>query len=380
MTHPVIPEGAWRPQAGLDALLRTTRMMGDDLSPGEDGEDEHATANLLQKLMNLGALTAGLPVENGGFGLCDSRDGALPLRDLLRHIGRISLSLGRCLEGHVNVIRLVALYGSPDQRAELARSVRRGMLAGIWVTDGDPPVHVTPAGDGFALSGVKGFASGVRLAGLALMTARLPSDETVMVLVPVGDPARIRRGPGILTGMMASGTGAYDVTGVSIGPGAIVGRPGDYLRQPEFSAGAWRGAAVALGGLDRLIDLMRTELLARERDGNPHQQVRFGQALIARETAALWTRQAALAAYDTTSDPGDVSGVVNLARLAVERAGLDVMELVQRGLGLSTFIRGRPVERVMRDLATYLRQPAPDESLTEAAAWFMQHEWPEGAA
>ena len=30
------------------------------------------------------------------------------------------------------------------------------------------------------------------------------------------------------------------------------------------------------------------------------------------------------------------------------------------------------MERLCRDLQTYLRQPAPDEVLTEAAEWFAQ--------
>jgi hypothetical protein len=47
------------------------------------------------------------------------------------------------------------------------------------------------------------------------------------------------------------------------------------------------------------------------------------------------------------------------------------MRWVQRSLGLSAFGQGNPVERVCRDLATYLRQPAPDQTLTEAASWFV---------
>jgi hypothetical protein len=62
---------------------------------------------------------------------------------------------------------------------------------------------------------------------------------------------------------------------------------------------------------------------------------------------------------------------VNLARLAVERAGLDLMELVHRSVGLQSFIRPNPIERVSRDLATYLRQPGPDRALTGAAAWII---------
>jgi hypothetical protein len=39
-------------------------------------------------------------------------------------------------------------------------------------------------------------------------------------------------------------------------------------------------------------------------------------------------------------------------------------------------MRPAAVERICRDLATYLRQPVPDETLTEAAAWFMDHDLP----
>ncbi len=65
-----------------------------------------------------------------------------------------------------------------------------------------------------------------------------------------------------------------------------------------------------------------------------------------------------------------IAGYVNLARMAVERAALEVIGLTQRSLGLGAFVQGHPAERLMRDLGTYLRQLAPDETLTEAAAWF----------
>ena len=55
------------------------------------------------------------------------------------------------------------------------------------------------------------------------------------------------------------------------------------------------------------------------------------------------------------------------------------MQAVQRSLGLSAFGQGNLVERICRDLGTYLRQPAPDEVLTEAAAYFGREptvQWP----
>ena len=69
--------------------------------------------------------------------------------------------------------------------------------------------------------------------------------------------------------------------------------------------------------------------------------------------------------------PDEVAATVNLARIAVEHAALDAMRLVARSLGLSAFVAPDPIERIGRDLATYLRQPAPDETLTEAAAWLI---------
>jgi hypothetical protein len=45
------------------------------------------------------------------------------------------------------------------------------------------------------------------------------------------------------------------------------------------------------------------------------------------------------------------------------------MEAVQRSVGLAGFMRSHPIERLTRDLATYLRQPAPDQALTAAAAY-----------
>ena len=64
----------------------------------------------------------------------------------------------------------------------------------------------------------------------------------------------------------------------------------------------------------------------------------------------------------------DTVAYVNFARLAVERACLEAITLVQRSLGVAAFLRPNPVERLCRDLGTYLRQPASDMVLTEAAA------------
>ncbi|MCP1246873.1 acyl-CoA/acyl-ACP dehydrogenase [Acetobacter cerevisiae] len=340
-------------------------------------EENLFPAEFLKALREIGALDALLSREEGGLDLCRTPEGGLVLMTLLRRTGYVSLSLGRCLEGHVNVVRLVELYGTYEQRRAFARLLQSGILAGIWVTDGVPPVTIRQENGQYRLAGIKGFASGVRHVSVALITATTQHGHSIMLLAPTTEANRRRAGPGTLTGMQASGTGAYDFTDVIIPSDHILGSAGDYLRQPEFSAGAWRGSAVALGAIDRLADLLRQELLERGRADNPHQLSRIGEALILQKTAVMWVEQAAKAAYAPRMTPEDVVAIVNLARLAVERAALELITLVQRSLGLSAFVKGKAVEQVMRDLMTYLRQPAPDEALTDAAAWFVDHDWPE---
>ena len=173
--------------------------------------------------------------------------------------------------------------------------------------------------------------------------------------------------------MRASATGAVDFSGVEIKPIEIVGCEGDYERQPWFSAGAWRFAAVQLGGMERLFDLLRRHLQETNRGKDPHQAARLGQAAMALETAKLWVTRAATIAEAPLGSraPEQLVAYVNLARLAVEAVALDLMQLVQRSVGLQAFLRPNPIERISRDLATYLRQPGPDRALTDAAAWIL---------
>ena len=170
--------------------------------------------------------------------------------------------------------------------------------------------------------------------------------------------------------MRAAVTGAVDFSGCTTDRDACLGEPGDYLREPDFSAGAWRGSAVAAGGLRSLIDMAIAQLRTAGRLDNQHQLQRLGNAMIAWETSRLWVRQVAQIAEDRNADPARTVAYARARAHRVEAACLDAMRLVQRSLGLSAFRRGNPVERVCRDLATYLRQPAPDEVLTEAAAHF----------
>ena len=334
----------------------------------EYDEDGAYPAADVVALHELGLLTAVLPAKLGGAGLT-----GLSLSEILRSIGSGSLPLGRLFEGHVNALELVLRYGN-DQRVELvAEEARAGKLFGVWNTNDANGLRLIHRHGRSWLEGRKILASGAGHIERPLVTAIDENGRRLMVLPKLGGSERADLSGWRAQGMRASATGAVDFTGVEIAPLEIVGCEGDYERQPWFSAGAWRFAAVHLGGMERLFDLLRRHLEETNRGKDPHQAARFGRAAMAVETARLWVAQAATitSAPLGSRPPEQLVAYVNLARLAVEAAALELMQLVQRSVGLQAFLRPNPIERISRDLATYLRQPGPDRALTDAATWML---------
>jgi len=352
---------------------------------GELDQDGTFPSGDIQSLAAIGALTAPLPPGHGGFGLGTTPDGALPLLETLRWIGHGSLPLGRLYEGHVNALALIVRFGTAAQIVAAARDAHDDVLFGVWNTEGRDGLTLQRLGSQWQLQGRKTFSSGAGFVGRPLVTARLETGQLMMVLPRVGredGENRADLSEWRAHGMRASATGSYDFSGLTVTADEIIGNDGEYQREPGFSAGAWRFAAVQLGGIERLLDEGRFHLCRTGRANDPHQLVRTGQAAAAAETAKLWvTRAAQLAEYaDDRGDPDRITAYVNLARSAVERAGLDVLELVHRSVGLAGFMRPHPIERVSRDLATYLRQPAPDRALTAAAAYVLDRDTSAAAA
>ena len=313
-------------------------------------------------LATAGLLRAPMPGECGGLGIGTQPDTAAATLAVFAAIGRGNLAVGRLIEAHVNALRLVVRYGAADVVAAVAEQVAAGHLFALWVTDppGEPLRLV-----GSTLRGGKQFCSAAGFATRAVVTAVTEEGSVRLAVAAVDRDVTATKLEGGLQGMRAAATGQmrfHDTLATAFG------RDGDYLREPDFSAGAWRTSAVTLGGLQALVAETMRQIVSRGRGHDPHQQARIGQALIARETASLWMQQAALRAENAEAGPADAIAYVNLARLAVERACLETITLVQRSLGVAAFLHPNPVERICRDLGTYLRQPAGDSVLTEAAA------------
>jgi alkylation response protein AidB-like acyl-CoA dehydrogenase len=351
------------PTALFDAVTAACRVAAVALrqAPLRD-KDGSAPDNETAALASEGLLHAPLPSVLGGAALGMTAATAPVLRDVLRTIGGASLALGRLYEGHVNAVRLVTRYGSDAQLRLLATEAAAGRLSAVW-----------NAQTGTGLTLVEGrlvgkiYTSGVGMVRRPLLTAGT-SDGVVMLLPDVSD-ARGNLAGWTPLGMRASMTGTADFTGLAVAPGEIIGIAGDYYRAPQFAGGAWRVLAVQLGAVEALISHYREQIAERGRADDPVQRARFGEALVACETARLWSGRAAAIAEDPRQDPAEVDALVNLARRGFETAALAVIEHVQRGIGLSSMLRPNPVERIVRDLATYLRQPFPDAALDAAARW-----------
>jgi hypothetical protein len=345
---PAIQEASWRPEARNRFPIDTMNV-----------------------LREMGLLMAPLPTREGGLGWGTEETGIAALCSALRILGYGGLALGRIYEAHVNAISLIVRYGGPSVCATAAAAARNGDLFGLWVTPGHEPVRSTRRDLHVTVAGRKAFCTAAGFAKWALITALDEQSREKMFLVPTTQTEIDGDGEALLLGMLATST--KPVTFNCLVPVEYqVGTIGDYLREPDFSVGAWRTSAVTVGGLLALVDAAVHQLRARGRHTDPHQAARIGQMLIHCHTATAWVDAVAARCARHRTEPEHLIGYINLARLAIERACLEVIPLVQRGLGLTSLLASNPISNMIADLATYLRQPAADEILTQSAIHFAE--------
>jgi alkylation response protein AidB-like acyl-CoA dehydrogenase len=329
----------------------------------------------LNILRELGALAAPLPMREGGLGWGTEQVGIAALCTVLQILGYGSLPLGRVYEAHVNAIALIFRYGGAAVRATAAVAAHDGELFGLWVTPGQEPVRALRRDSHFTLVGRKAFCSAAGFAKWALITALDERDHEQMFIVSTAQLEVSGEGGALPQGMRGTSTRPV-VFDCQVPAEHQVGSEGEYLREPDFSGGAWRTSAVTVGGLLALVDEAVRQLRTRGRHTDPHQAARIGQMLMRCHTATAWIDAVAARSVRHRAEPENLIGYINLARLAIEQACLEVIPIVQRSLGLNSFLVSNPLSAMMADLATYLRQPAGDEILTQAAIHFAESSTP----
>ena len=272
-------------------------------------------------------------------------EGPRPLAAALVAVAEADLSVARLVEGHVNALRLLELFGG----APLP-----GLVYGVWGADAQPPV----SSDGNRLSGAKRYASGLGIVDQAVVTVGAGA-ACRLALVDVTDPDRHRLDAWNMTGMQDTVSGEIDLTGLSA---VWLGGPGDYFREPHFLGGVWRIAALQLGGTLGLLGAARDVLRARGHLEAEAQVARLGP-LAGRAMAAfgLVERAARMAeGPEGRTDPDRAVMLSLQGRLLTEELAQDTVAAVERSVGLTHFESGAETGRRARDLATYCRQAARD--------------------
>ena len=315
------------------------------------------------------------PKALGGAGLCEQAR-YNDLSTILRLLGSADLSVARLFEGHINAVSLVARYGDQDQMQALSARVATGGLSAVWGADDAKGLHVVNGGKP-VLQGRKILASGAGFVTDPIVTAKA-GDGQVMCLLQLAMEEEVDLSAWTAQGMRSTATGAIDLSGIIVSAENMIGVAGDFMRQPYFSGGAWRFCAAHVGATERLIDLFRDHLVTTARGEDPYQRQRLAQGIACAKTARFWVEEAARRLSAEEPDADNVVAFANLTRMVTERCALDVMETVQRGVGLGSFVRPHPIERISRDLATYLRQPVPDMAMSNGAKVFLSSTLPVG--
>jgi hypothetical protein len=293
--------------------------------------------------------TAALPA------LSDPADPAalLALLRLLYETGRADLPLGRLFEGHVDAMQIVSRYGSPAQVEALVSAVAGGAALGVW--NAELAGETLRLADS-CLSGGKSYASGAGILSHALVTVDGDGGRQLILLDLARTPPAIDTGFWHVTGMQRSATHVVRWDRSAIAATDLIGAPGDYVREPWFSGGALRFAAVQAGGIAALCDRTRDHLAAAGRAADPHQIGRLAALYGLAEAAAGAVRTAAAGWFDASRGPAMVAA----ARAAVYEAGGRAILLAQEAAGLQALFVGHPLATTITDLSVYLRQPGPD--------------------
>ncbi|GGM89914.1 hypothetical protein GCM10010967_23480 [Dyadobacter beijingensis] len=322
------------------------------------------------------------------------------LLDTLKMIGSASLPAGRIFEGHVNALQLIDLFASQAQKDFYFSQVFESQsLFGVWNTQDRDGVKIKELGNGqYQLEGSKNFCSGAGAVACPIITGELLQKGTEnresgwksgwkpgwkpgwqMCVVPAEKMKAVRT-DGTLwrpLGMRASVSYKMDFSGIVLDQTDLIGPPDAYYRQPYFSAGAVRFAAVQLGAAQAVQEETHQFLRENDRADDPFQKARTAEIACLVETGNLWIKRAA-AMTDTwkwSPEQNDkLVAYMNLTRTVMNEICLKTLALSERSVGLRALMQPHPLEMIHRDLTTYLKQPGPDAALTSAGNYILEQQ------
>ncbi|MGI9048133.1 MAG: acyl-CoA dehydrogenase family protein [Rubrobacteraceae bacterium] len=307
------------------------------------------------------------PVEEGGRGASFAEEWFA-----LRAVSRADGSVGRILDGHLNgVERVAALAPEPLRSGELGAVAAGELLMGVWGADPIPgegePARLVDTSDGPVLEGVKTFCSGSTGLDRALVLVRAPEGARpgppLLAYVDLGEGVEVNESWFRGYGMRSSQSHKiiFHQTPVL----AVLGEPGELLREPYFSRDAIRTAATWAGVADRAIDSALSTLAAKS-GSEPDDIVSLaaGKMLAARSTMNRWFEYAARRA-DADPSASLASFSIHM-RQSIAAGCREILDEAARACGSRPFATADDLDRAKRDLDLFLLQHRLEPALARA--------------
>ena len=289
---------------------------------------------------------------------------------VLRAVAAADGSVGRILDGHFNAVeRLSVLAPEPLRSRELAAVAAGGLRLGVWGADPIPgegePARLVGNGDGFVLEGVKTFCSGSAGLDRAIVLVRGPGGAPGPPLLAYVDRAggvEVDEGWFRGAGMRSSESHRVVFDGAKVL--AILGEPGEIVREPYFGRDAIRTAVTWAGIADLAVDSALDTLAAKLGGGEPDDVVSLaaGRMLAARATIDRWMEHAASLADE---DPErHITETSIRLRATVAEACRTILDEGARACGSRPFAVADDLDRARRDLELFLLQHRLEPALT----------------
>jgi alkylation response protein AidB-like acyl-CoA dehydrogenase len=282
---------------------------------------------------------------------------------VLRAVARADGSVGRILDGHFNGVERVSVLAPEPLRSEELAAVGAGRLRlGVWGADPIPgegmPARLVEIRSGYHLEGVKTFCSGATGIDRALVAVRAPVKEPagppLLAYVDLSEGVKIDDEWFKASGMRSSESHRVVFEGAPVL--AVLGEPGELVREPYFGRDAIRTAVTWAGIADSAVEGALDVLAAKSMGRQPDDIVSLavGRMLAAQGTIDRWLEHAA--SFVDADPEASTAHFSTQLREAVASAARDILDVAARAVGSHPFATASALDRARRDLELFLLQ------------------------
>ena len=302
--------------------------------------------------------------------------------EVLRAVSKADGSVGRILDGHFNAVERISVLLTPEPlRSRELEAINSGrLLLGVWGADPIPgegrPAKLVETEDGPVVEGVKTFCSGSTGLDRALLLVR-GEQEGPPLLVYVGLSEGIGIDRSWYRGAGIRASESHRVVFHRTPVLAVLGEPGELVREPYFSRDAVRTAVCWAGIADRAVDATLEILAAKSGGREPDEVVSLavGKMLTAQQTMDCWLQYAARKA---DADPGaPLTPFSTQLRESVAASCRSILDEAARSCGSHPFATSGPLDRARRDLELFLLQHRLEPALVRAGRQAIQTRKPQ---